>query len=408
MTSSVQPVKPRWPQWPEPDKRRAALFVAACAGIFMFGIVLALLGTLFGLPEMRARLGVDLAQQGDLLLLLFAGIFGATVVVGPLLDRFGSQPVLAVSSLLVAAALVGFWLARWFAAAALSSVLLGLGGGGLNTSANVLVSDLYGDQRGPMLNVLGIFFGIGALFIPLVAASLSALFTIGQLLVFSACLAGLSMAAYGVLRFPRPRAAQSFSWRGALEVVRAPGILLFGLLLFCQSGNEASLGGWVSTYIGSTGSQPRLATWILAGYWVALMLGRTLAARLLRRMEKAQLVLLSGLGSVAGSALLVAAPSVGVMAVAAALIGLSFAAIYPTTLAMVGDRYPRFAGTVFGVLFSIALIGGGGFPWVIGQVSQLVGVRYAMLLPLASAATICVLATRIMRFDSRITAASRQ
>jgi fucose permease len=381
-------------------ERRGLLFAAACAGIFVFGIVLALLGTLFGLPEMRSRLHVDLAQQGDLLLMLFAGIFLATLIVGPVLDRFGNQPVLAISSVLVATALAGFSVARSFPAAAASSVLLGLGGGGLNTSTNVLVSDLYGEDRGPRLNILGIFFGIGALFIPLLAASISELAAIGQLLAFAASLAGVCVLAYALLRFPPPREAHSFSWREATQVVRAPGVLLFGALLFCQSGNEASIGGWVSTYIGRMGSNSRIATWILAGYWMALMLGRIMAARLLRRIEKARLILLSGLGSVAGAALLLVAPSVAVMGAATALIGLSFAAIYPTTLAMVGDRYPRFAGTVFGVLFSIALVGGGGFPWVIGQVSQSIGVRYSMLLPLLSAATICLLIGRIMHSQS--------
>ena len=369
--------------------------------------MLALLGTLFGLPEMRSRLRIDLAQQGDLLLALFAGIFLATVVVGPVLDRFGNRPVLAISSVSVSAALASFVVARSFAAAAAASVLLGLGGGGLNTSTNLLVSQLYGEDRGPRLNILGIFFGVGALFMPLLAASISALATINQLLLLSASLAAACSLAYLLLRFPPAREAQSFSWPEAAHVIRAPGVLLFGAVLFCQSGNEASIGGWVSTYLGRMGSSPRTATWILAGYWAALMLGRVMAARVLRRIEKPRLVLMSGLGSAAGAGLLLVASSAAVMAVATAMIGLSFAAIYPTTLAMAGDRYPRFAGTVFGLLFSIALVGGGGFPWAIGQVSQSVGVRYSMLLPLASALVICGLIPRIARQAPAVKTAAR-
>lgn len=392
---------------PRQDERRGPLFVAACAGIFVFGIAYALLGTLFGFPEMRSRLRIDLAQQGDVLLALFAGIFLATIVVGPVLDRFGNQPVLAISSVFVGVALVGFSTARSFAAAAGAAVLLGLGGGGLNTSTNLLVSQLYGDDRGPRLNILGIFFGIGALFMPLLAASISALATINQLLVLSASLAAACSLAYLLLRFPPAREAQSFSWTDAAQVARAPGVLLFGAVLFCQSGNEASIGGWVSTYLGRVGSSPRTATWILAGYWAALMLGRVMAARLLRRIDKARLVFISALGSAAGAGLLLTASSVAVMATATALIGLSFAAIYPTTLAMVGDRYSRFAGTVFGLLFSIGLVGGGGFPWAIGRVSQSAGIRYSMLLPLVSALVICALILRIARHAPVVKNAAR-
>ncbi|HEV2495000.1 MAG TPA: MFS transporter [Terriglobia bacterium] len=245
---------------------------------------------------------------------------------GPILDRFGTRAVLAIASALVAVGLVGISVAHSFSAAAGPCVLLGLGGGGLNVSSNVLVSDLHGDDRGPMMNVLGIFLAIGALFMPLLAAT--ALLTISQLLLAAASLAALCVLAYTALRFPPPREAQGFSWRGVSEVVRAPGMLLFGSLLFCESGNESSIGGWVSTYLGRMGSKPRTATWILAGYWMALMLGRIVASRLLRRIEKSRLVLISGLGSTAAAALLLMAPCVAMMAAATALIGFSFAPIY--------------------------------------------------------------------------------
>ena len=193
--------------------------------MFVFGIVLALLGTLFGLPEMRARLGANLAQQGDLFLALYFGLFVATVVVGPLIDRYGNRVVLFSASLLVAVALVGLRWAQSFGPAAGSAFILGLGGGGLNTSTNALVSDLYGEARGAMLNILGVFFGFGALLIPLLAASITAYFTVGQLLLFSVALAVLCMLAYGVLPFPPAHEAQQFSLREAAQVIRYPGVL---------------------------------------------------------------------------------------------------------------------------------------------------------------------------------------
>ena len=62
------------------------LFGGAATGIFVFGIVMAVLGTLFGLPEMRARLQIDMAQQGNVFLLLFMGILVSTLVAGPAID----------------------------------------------------------------------------------------------------------------------------------------------------------------------------------------------------------------------------------------------------------------------------------------------------------------------------------
>jgi fucose permease len=374
---------------------RGALFLAASAAMFIFGIVLALLGVLFGLPEMRARLHVDLGQQGDLFLLLYLGVLMASILSGPLIDRLGTNPVLLVSALLVTGALVGFSEAQSFGVAAFSGVILGLGGGALNTASNALVSDLYGTERGAMLNVLGIFYGVGALAIPLLAASLSAVFTMRQLLLMVAALAALAAVGYALLRFPPARAAKGFSARELASVARYPGVLVLAMVLFFESGNESAIGGWTSSYLGAAGASARTATWMLAGYWAALIAGRLLAARLLRRISKAQLVLASGMGAAAGCALLVSTRSLAGMAAGVALAGLSFAAIYPTTLAIAGDRHSHLTGTVFGLLFSVGITGGMLFPWAIGHLSQPFGMRGSLLLPVASSVAICVLAVAI-------------
>jgi fucose permease len=380
---------------------RAALFAAAAAGIFVFGIVLALLGTLLGLPSTRERLQVDLAGQGDLLLLLYLGLWISTTLVGPLIDRFGTRRILVVSSALVCAALVGLALARSFAAGGLSAFLLGLGGGGLNTSSNALVSSVYGAERGRALNLLGLFFGFGALSMPLVAASLAAALSETTLLLAGALLAAGCLAGFAALRFP-PGEASRFSLGDALRTAREPGVALFALLLFCQSGNEAAVGGWISSYVGAMGWSPRLATWVLAGYWAAIIAGRIVAARLLGRVAKPKVVFASAAGSAAAIALLFVARSAPALAAAGALTGFCFAGIYPTTLAMAGDRYPRFAGTLFGLLFSIALIGGMIVPWAIGRLSQQFGLRVGMLLPVAGAIAICAIVTRIARAERRV------
>jgi MFS family permease len=97
--------------------RRGVLFGGAATGIFVFGIVMAVLGTLFGLPEMRARLMIDLAQQGNVFLLLYVGILLATLVVGPVIDTIGNKVVLVASSVLVAAGMAGLAYAHSFGAA---------------------------------------------------------------------------------------------------------------------------------------------------------------------------------------------------------------------------------------------------------------------------------------------------
>jgi len=373
--------------------------------MLVFGTVLAILGAVFGLPEMRALLQVNLAEEGNLFLLLYLGIFLASLAVGPLIDYLGNKSNLIVSSAIVAVAMVSFAAAHSFAAAGVAAVLLGLGGGGLNTCTNVLVSDLYGDQRGPMLNRLGIFFGIGALCVPLLAASIEGHYTIPQLLVFCAVLAAACALGYGMIPFPAPTARDAFSLRDALGVTKFDGIFLLGFILFLQSGDEACIGGWTSTYVDSAGNSPHTATLVLATYWAALMLSRMLAAPLLSAVRKSQVVLASAVISLGGCAILLSARSLVPLFAGTALVGLSYGPIFPTTLAIAGDRYPRRAGTVFGLLFSIALVGGMLFPWAVGQVSQRVSVRAGMIVPGIGALGISLLSTLATQRGRRVDAA---
>jgi len=377
--------------------RRGVLFGGAAAGIFVFGIVMAILGTLFGLPEMRERLGISLAQQGTVLFLLYVGIFGATLVAGPAIDAIGNKTILVVASLLVAGAMAGFVYAHTFREAMVPAVLLGLGGGGLNISTNALISDVYGAKRGPMLNVLGIFYGVGALCIPLLAAVIAGRFTIPQLLWICAGMSGLCAAAFLLMTFPAAEEAQSFSWREAARVVNYPGVLLIGMLLFCQSGNEASIAGWTSTYVGEAGLGARTATVVLAVYWASLMLGRLMAAQLLGFVRKTQLVMASAVGSFVGAWILIATQSTMMLMVGAIVLGLSYASIFPTTLAIAGDAYQKMAGSVFGLVFAIALVGGMTFPWAVGRVAETLNVRAGMMVPLFGALGICGMAWRIKR-----------
>jgi MFS transporter, FHS family, glucose/mannose:H+ symporter len=376
--------------------RRGICFGGAATGMFVFGIVMAVLGTLFGLPEMRTRLQINLAEQGNLFFLLYVGIFLATLVAGPAIDVIGNKLILIVSAALVALGMTGFAFAHSYAGVLIPALLLGCGGGGLNTSTNALISDLYNDRRGPMLNILGTFYGVGALCIPLFAAVIAGHLSIVPQLLVCAGLAAACAVLFSALRFPKAQARESFSWSDLLRVVRYPGVFVIGFLLFCQSGDEASIGGWTSTYVGQAGFPARTATFILASYWGSLMAGRLLSARLLKSVSKERLVLVSGVGALVGATVLLTGRSLVMLIFGVLIIGLSNAGVFPTVLAIAGDAYTKLAGTVFGLLFAIALIGGMSFPWLVGQISESLGIRFGMIVPLGGAAAICVVAWRVL------------
>lgn len=365
--------------------------------MFVFGIVLAIFGVLFGLPEMRERIGVTLVQQGDVFVALFLGVFLSTIIAGPTIDSFGNKVVLVTSSILVAAGLSSVAIARSFWPAMIASLLLGFGGGGLNTSSNALVADLYPENRGPRLSVVQAFYGVGAMLVPLLAASV---LTISELLYVSASLAIVCAIVYAFLPFPAPGDEGEFSLLASIKALRIPGVLAIGVLLFCQSGNESSISGWTSTYAGSIGATPRAATWILTAYWAAFTLTRFLGGKILAYFSKSRVVVVSAIGSAIGAAILLASTSIAMLSAGALIIGMAFASIYPATLAIAADRYQRVAGTIFGLLFAVGLCGGMVFPWLVGHLGQTVSMRTGLVVPLAGAVVISILAVLQSRTDA--------
>ncbi len=377
---------------------RRPLFAVSCLSMFVFGMVIALLGTLFGLPDMRARLAIDLAQQGQLFSIMFVGLLIATVVAGPTQDRFGGKVVLVGAAATVAVALGLFALARGFASAAASAAVLGVGAGWLNLGANALVSDLYPESRGRMLNLANVFFGVGALFAPLLVSVAFGALSIGGVLAACTAVAAAGALVAAPLTFPPPREQASFSLAEFWRMTRHPGVLLLAVLMFFQMGNEAALSGWTSTYAGAMGWSPRAATVILLGYWVMTIIGRSVSAGLQSRLGNERLVLAAAVLSAAGCAvLLLGARSLPVLALGAWLTALGLSPVVPTTLALAADRHHRFGGTVFSLLFTVGTAGSTSFPLALGGLSKAAGLRLGMVVPLAGTLAVALCALAVLR-----------
>jgi FHS family glucose/mannose:H+ symporter-like MFS transporter len=370
---------------------------SAWAGIFVFGIVMAILGAI--LPSLFERIGFGAGAAGDLFLTMNFAMLVTTLFFGPLVDRFGFKSLLAVSAALVAVAFLLLSRAGSYGLVLGAAVVLGLGGGGLNGGTNALTSDLHeGGERSAALNVLGIFFGFGALSIPFLIGTLHRALGLGRILLLATALSLFPFLLYIVLRFPKAKQAQGFPIKAAAGIARSPLLWLSAAILFFQSGNEFTVGGWISTYLQKTfGVGASAAALILAAYWAAIMSGRLLSSRLVRAVRSETLIFGSALLALAAAALMALAPS-GVPAAAGAVaIGFGFAAIYPTTLAIVGGAFAAFTGTAFSIVIAVGLVGGMLAPWLAGKIAERSSLRQGLIIPVINCAMIVVLSLLVAR-----------
>jgi fucose permease len=380
-----------------PASSASKLMSSAFAGMFVFGIVMAVLGAI--LPSLFEKIGFSEGAAGNLFLSMNFAMLVMTLAFGPLVDRFGFKALLAISSLLVAASFLLLAGASTYPALVLAVMVLGFGGGGLNGGTNALTSDVNeGARRGPALNVLGIFFGFGALTIPFLKGTLLRSVGLQNIILLATGLGLVPLLLFASFRFPRAKQAQGFPIREAARIMGNPLLWLCGSLLFFQSGNEFTAGGWISTHLEKTfGIGPSAAALVLAGYWAAVMAGRLLSARFTRLLRNERLVLAGAGLALAASVLLALAPSGALAMAGAVLLGLGFSSIYPTTLAIVGENFAAFTGTAFSIVIAVGLAGGMIAPWLVGRIGQASGLRHGLLVPVFNCAMIIVLMVLIRR-----------
>jgi fucose permease len=387
---------------PRPEARRIALLSAAAyTGMFVFGIVMALLGAI--LPSLTGRLQFATVDIGTLFLVMNGAMLASSMLLGLSMDRFGMKPPMALGPLLVSAALVIIVRAAAFAELLPAVALLGIGGGALNGATNTLVADLHDDphRKSAALNVLGVFFGFGALFLPFTIGALLSWFSVGSLLLAAAALCALAGVFAAALAFPAPKQGHALPAADMPRFLRSPLVLAFAFLLFFESGVEFTLGGFISTYLthDMAVTSVSVASWILAGYWASVMVSRAVLSRIGMGSDPYRILLFCSLGACAGAVLAAVAPSAGVSAFAIVLSGWSLAGIFPTALGIAGARFKSHSGTVFGILFTVALAGGMVLPWLAGHVGGAAGLRWVFGMIAASFTAILVLSRVAAHFD---------
>jgi fucose permease len=367
--------------------------------MLVYGIVLSLPGTVLGLPETAAELGLTLTSRGSLISALFVGLLIGSVVSGPVVDALGYRASLAQSSALVAIAMPLLALARTPLLAGAAILALGVSSAGMNTASNALSSDLFPGERATRMNRLAVLVGIGGVMMPIATVLSSAIVSWRTVVVAGGVLAmGVASACAWVPPVTsvmgRPHSLPDALRRFA----RQPGFIWLAAALLLGGGNEAALAGWISTYLQAAGFSAPASTWALASHWLGLILARvTLSPRVER--TKAFAVVRAAIAAALCVAVFVAVHSPAWLAVLPFVIGFAIALCVPTMLALSGDRYPGHPGALFGLLLTLLQVGGIAMPAAIGFVSDRAGLRLGLSLIAFSCVAVAVLVRMAPRRD---------
>ena len=335
------------------------VFAAACVNILVFGIGVISLGSI--LPYLTDKFALDDLAKGTLASLLPLGILTGSLVFGPVVDKYSYKNLLSLSILLNILGLELIALADSFFLLGLAFFLIGWGGGMINGATSALVSDIsedHGENKGANLSLFGVFFGLGALGMPVIISSLSRKYETDIIVagIGYAMIAALVLNL--ILTFPKPKQAQSIAIKQFFLLAKNRILLLFGFILFFQSGLEGLTNNWTTSYlievIEVDGQRALLTLTIYVGIFTV---GRLVIGLLLKIMSSRTVLVAAVILALLGGIITLIAGNLNTYTVGLLCIGFGLSAGFPIVLGMVGDRFPSWTGTAFGVVFSIALIG---------------------------------------------------
>ncbi|MDP3451655.1 MAG: MFS transporter [Bacteroidales bacterium] len=350
-----------------PKKRE--VLIAGFTGMVFFGVAFVIMGAV--LPSLIKKFSLDTGVASTLAGLLPLGVLLGSMLFGPVIDRFGYKPLIIVSSIITISGLEILAFANQIETIRFSIFLIGLGGGILNGLTNALVSDISTDrERASNLSILGVFYTIGAIAIPLLFATLSKTLTYSVIVSGAGAVMALSLIYYSLIVFPEAKFKQGFPAARILSMAKEPAILLLSFTLFFQSGLEGVSNNWIPAYLESeAGLSPERAMMALTSIIVGVGVGRLILGLLLKTFSKVIILVISMILSSLGIILITLIPSFTISIAGTFIMGLGFASTFPVIFSELGERYKEISGTAFSFALVIALTGNTLLNLLVGVIS---------------------------------------
>ena len=376
---------------------RRIVFAAACLGMLMFGVALITLGAVQ--PFLQEKFTLSDGGSGTLFSIMPVGILAGSLVFGPACDKYGYKIVLVIAGLLFCLGIEGIAFAANMPLLKFSILLFGLGGGAINGATNAVVSDISKTEKGANLSLLGIFFGLGSLGMPLLIGLLKEKVGFHFILGGVGSFTFLITLFFMTITFPEPKQKQGFPLKRGLALISDKVLLLISFFLFFQSSLEAIINNWTPLYLVDNLKMDTADAILALTMYVAGLTGmRILLGSVFRKMNGMSIMFVSLFSILAGLIFLKLANAAGVAMYGLVLLGVGLSAGFPIMLGFVGSRFTQLPATAFSIALVIALVGNILVNYIAGVVADRYGINSILSLAfieLAGMFAICLVLARI-------------
>ncbi|HUI33544.1 MAG TPA: MFS transporter [Dysgonamonadaceae bacterium] len=339
-------------------RSKTVAFISVFAGILLFGVSMVMIGSV--LPILKVRLGLNDVVAGGLFSILPFGLLIGSIFFGPLGDKYGYRWVLATASIFLAIGFIGIAHAQILTILRVCIFLFGVGGGVINGATSALISDLSSDDKKiANLNLLGVFFGLGAFGMPIVLSMISESSYVAAMNIVAAT-SVLIAILFLLISYPITVQKENVSFKLIPLFLKNKLFLIICFFLFFQSAFEAIINNWSVSYFTQHLQVSQNQALIALSFSVlGLTLMRILTGGIFRNISTKNLIRLAFLFLSTGViCLFIQTPSsVYINIFGLFLIGAGLSPGFPVMLGLTGNMYKEISGTAFSFVMLIALTG---------------------------------------------------
>jgi len=370
--------------------RLRAMRAAVSALFFITGAAFATWAS--RVPAIQDRLELSEGQLAVALVGLSGGAFLGLPLVGGLVARYGSRPVLFTGMTAYLAALP---FAPSLPLLTVTLALFACGNTAVDVAMNtqgILVERAYGR---PILGGFHAMFSLGGIAGAVAgSAAASADMNTGPHFAITAVVLCGAAAVTAVALIPDAQGRTEGP--GPLFALPGAGLWIPGLVAFCALMGEGVMNDWGAVYLHEvTEASPGAAGAGFAVFSTGMVVGRLSADRIRARTGTVRFTLGCALVSGLGAVVSVSVPATSAGFVGYALLGLGMAAVIPVIFSYVTQLRPDRPGPAIAAVSAVGYVGFLAGPPLIGGIAEIADLRAAMLALPMLMATMAVLSLKL-------------
>jgi fucose permease len=355
-------------------KNKQRLMILAFTIMMMNGVV----------NNLRAQVGpyiiedyaLNYSRLGILLSFISMGAMILYFLSGKLIEKFGLIKLLFYGMIYNTVALIAIYLSTNYYMLTVSFFLLGSGLTLLNIVSVNLISISYSKNRGKMINLLHLFYGLGGIIAPyFVTLVLKIGFSWAHSFLFSIILLVIIFIEFKTAAIPEIEASKNQAMKSTGELLKDIKVILFSLIVFLQIGVEFSIVTWLAPFLKDVEGRTDLEiSFYISLFFITFTIGRLLASFMVEKVGYFNFIIFTA----GAAAILIAVALIGgrTFTILIPLSGIFLAAQVPTAQAAILDSFDSSGIKVVGFAQTAGMIGSTVLAsWIIGFVNDFISLK---------------------------------